>query len=257
MPWHVLSDEHPEEVKTMKKLVPLFCVLVCLAQPAFAANNITTLSGLSQADFRSLSEDLGSALSYKPIMPTAALGTTGFDFGIEATQTRMAKSSAVWNIITNGGGTVNDLYVPKLHIDKGLPFGIDIAAFYSKIPTTNITLVGGELRYALIDGGVAKPAVGLRLGYTKLNGVNVLSLNTKSADISISKGFTLLTPYAGVGQVWTSSTPNGNFGLVGEKFTQSKVFGGVNLNLGVTNICLELDKTGAASSTSLKLGFRW
>jgi hypothetical protein len=250
------SNESLKEV-IMKKLIPLFCALGCLAQPAFAANNITTLSTLVQSDFRALSEDLGSALSYKPVMPTAALGTTGFDLGFEVTQTKMAQSSQVCSKITSGGNSVSSLYMPKLHIDKGLPFGIDIAAFYSKIPTTNITLTGAELRYALIDGGVTTPAVALRVATTKLSGVNVLSLSTKSADLSISKGFTLLTPYAGVGQVWTTSTPNGVPALVEEKFTQSKVFGGVNLNLGMTNICLEMDKTGAASSTSLKLGFRW
>jgi hypothetical protein len=241
----------------MKKLLPLIA-LGCLAQPALAAGNISTLTGLTQADFRNLSEDLGSALSYKPVMPTASLGTSGFDMGIEVTQTKMAKSSQLWNTITNGSsGNVSNLYMPKLHIDKGLPFGIDIAAFYSKVPTTNITLVGGELRYAIIDGGVTTPAVALRGAFTKLSGVNVLSLNTKSLDLSISKGFTLLTPYAGVGQVWTTSTPNGVPGLSEEKFTQGKVFGGVNLNLGMTNICLEYDKTGSASSTSLKLGFRF
>lgn len=242
----------------MKKILPLFLALGCLAQPAFAAGNITTLTGITQTDFRNLSEDLGSALSYKPVMPTAALGTTGFDLGIEVTQTKMAKSSALWNTITKGSsGNVSSLYMPKLHVDKGLPFGIDIAAFYAKVPTTNITLTGAELRYAIIDGGVTTPAVGLRVAMTKLSGVSVLSLNTKSADISISKGFTLLTPYIGVGQVWTNSNPDAASGLLNENFTQSKVFGGVNLNLGLTNLCLEFDKTGAAQSTSFKLGFRW
>lgn len=241
----------------MKKLLSLIA-LACLAQPALAAGNITTLTGVAQADFRALSEDLSSTVSYKPVMPTEALGTTGFDLGIEVTQTKMAKSSTIWNTITNGSsGNVSSLYVPKLHLDKGLPFGIDIAVVYSKIPTTNITLTGAELRYAIVDGGVAMPAVGVRVAMTKLSGISVLSMDTKSADISISKGFAMLKPYIGVGQVWANSTPNGNFGLVKESFTQNKVFGGVNLNLGMTNFCLEYDKTGAAASTSFKLGFRW
>ncbi len=243
----------------MKKILPLLA-LGCLATPALAAGNITTLTGVTQADFRALSEDLSSAISYKPVMPTEALGTTGFDMGIEVTQTQMAKTSNsnVWTKITNGSATnVSNLYVPKLHLDKGLPLGIDLAVVYAKIPTTNISVSGAELRYALIDGGVAKPAVGIRVAMTKLSGVSVLSLDTKSADISVSKGFAMLKPYIGVGQVWTNSTPNGVPGLVKESFTQGKVFGGVNLNLGLTNFCLEYDKTGAAASTSFKLGFRW
>lgn len=239
----------------MKKLLALLCTLG-IAQPAMAANisNLGALAG--QAEFKTLSEDLGAALSYKPITPAAPLGTTGFDLGIEVTQTDMAKSSQLWNKITNGSGTVSKLYVPKLHISKGLPFGIDIGAFYSKIPSSNISLYGGELRYAILDGGLAQPAIAIRGSYTKLNGVDQLALDTKGLDISISKGFASFTPYAGVGQVWVNSTANVT-GLAAEKFTQSKTFVGANLNLLTTNIAAEWDKTGGIQSISMKLGFRF
>ncbi len=240
----------------MKKLLPL-AALGFLAQPALAANNITTLTGVSQAQFRNLAEDLGSALSYKAVSPAAPLGITGFDMGIEVTQTHMAKSSQLWSTITGGGGAVSDLYVPKLHIAKGLPFGIDIAAFYSKVPTTNISLYGAELKYAIVDGGLVTPSIAIRGAFTKLNGVSVLSLDTKSLDLSISKGFAMFTPYAGVGQVWTNATPNGVPTLTGESFSQNKVFLGANLNLLVTNLAVEYDKTGSAKSLSAKLGFRF
>jgi hypothetical protein len=239
----------------MKKLLALICTLG-IAQPAMAAG-ITTLNNLSsQAEFRTLSEDLGAALSYKPVTPAAPLGTTGFDLGIEVTQTDMSKSSALWSKITNGGSTVSKLYVPKLHVAKGLPFGIDVAAFYSKIPGSNISLVGGELRYAILSGGIAEPAIGIRGSFTRLSGVSQLSLNTKGLDISISKGFAMFTPYAGIGQVWVDSTANvGSFAK--ESFTQGKVFVGANLNMGFSNLAAEVDKTGGIQSISMKLGFRF
>jgi hypothetical protein len=239
----------------MKKLLALLCTLG-IAQPAMAASisNLGAIGG--QANFRILSEDLGAALSYKPLTPAAPLGTTGFDMGIEVTQTDMSKSSQLWSKITNNGSTVSKLYVPKLHIAKGLPFGIDIAAFYSKIPSTNISLYGGELRYAILDGGIAMPAVAIRGSFTKLSGVDQLSLDTKGLDLSISKGFAMFTPYAGIGQVWVNSTAN-VAGLAAEKFTQGKVFVGANLNLGLTNLAAEIDKTGGIQSISMKLGFRF
>jgi len=239
----------------MKKLLPLFCILGAAAQPAFAANNLNNLQALAQADFRALSEDLGSALSYKPLTPAEPLGVTGFDMGIEVTSTKMTKSEQAWKTATGGSG-ISNIYVPKLHIAKGLPLDIDVAAFYSVIPTTNIKLVGAELRYAVLPGGVATPAVAIRGSYTKLSGVDQLAFNTKGMDVSISKGFAMFTPYAGIGQVWVSSTANtGN--LAGESFTQGKVFAGLNMNLGVTNIVLEGDKTGGTESYGVKLGFRF
>lgn len=133
----------------------------------------------------------------------------------------------------------------------------DIAAFISKVPTTNISLWGGEIRYSPLAGGMAMPAVAVRGALTKLTGVDQLDLDTKSLDVSISKGFLMFTPYAGVGQVWVTSTPNGVPSLKEESFSKSKIFIGGNLNLGLMNIALEGDKTGDAKSGSLKIGLRF
>ena len=238
----------------MKKLLPLFCALFCVAQPIHAAN-ISSLDLLSQARFKTLSEDLGSALSYKPVTPAEPLGVTGFDIGLVVSSTDMGESAVAWKTAT-GGDSISKLIIPKLHIAKGLPFGLDVAAFYSKIPTTNISLFGAELRYAIWEGGIAMPALAVRGAYTKVSGVDQLALDTKSLDISISKGFAMFTPYAGVGNVWVNSTPNAAL-LTEESFTQSKVFVGGNLNFGLFNLALEGDKTGSAKSTSLKMGFRF
>ena len=238
----------------MKKNLSLLCMLGCFAQPVWAAN-ISTLGALSPTQFKLFSEDLGSALSYKAVTPPTPLGVTGFDLGLEVTSTEM-KNSALWTKVTNGGSAMSSMTVPKLHVFKGLPFNIDVGAFYAAVPTTNIKLYGGELRYAIVEGGVATPAVGIRGSVTKLTGVDQLSFGTKGLDISISKGFVLFTPYIGVGRVWVNSTPGAATGLQKETFQQGKVFIGGNLNLGV-NLALEYDKTGSAQSYSAKVGFRF
>jgi hypothetical protein len=238
----------------MKKNLSLLCVLGCFTQPVWAANNINLTNffgAAAQADFKAFSEDLGSALSYKPITPPTPLGVTGFDIGLEVTSTKMR------NLAQATGSSMTDLVVPKLHVYKGLPLNFDIGAFYSSVPTTNIKLYGGELRYAILEGGVALPAVGIRGALTKLSGVSQLDLTTKSLDMSISKGFAIFTPYAGVGTVWVDSTPNGVPPLVKESFRQNKVYVGGNLNFGLVNFAMEYDKTGSAPSYSAKVGFRF
>lgn len=242
----------------MKKLFPLLCLLAGFSQSAVAAD-ITGLNLLTQDQFKLLSEDFGSALSYKPVTPAEPLGITGFDIGVEVTSTDISKSSTALATASGGGTPITTLIIPKLHVAKGLPFGIDVAAFIASVPTTNIKLVGGELRVALLRGGIAYPAIALRGAMTSLSGVDQLAFSTKSLDLSISKGFLMFTPYAGVGQVWVDSKANvaGTDGALSESFTQSKVFAGANLNLGLTNFALEADKTGGTSSYSFKFGFRW
>ena len=232
----------------------LACIAASLVSlPAFAGD-VTIRNLTTQAEFRALSEDLGAALSYKPLTPAAPLGITGFDMGIAATATKLENSAV---LAKAGAGNHSTVIAPTLRLNKGLPFDIDVGAMYGAIPGTNIRLVGGELRYALLSGGVAMPAIGLRGSYTKLTGVDQLELNTKGVDVSISKGFAMITPYAGVGKVWVSSTPEAIAGLTKESFSLNKGFAGVNMNFGVTNLALEGDRTGHATSYGVKIGYRF
>ena len=236
----------------MKKYLALAGILGCFAQPVSAATIDLANFANVQADFKSFSEDLGSALSYKAVIPAEPLGVTGIDLGIEASSTE------VKSLAKATGTTDTNLIVPKLHIHKGLPFNIDVGAFYSSVPSTNIKLYGGELRYAILEGGVAMPAIAVRGAMTKLSGVDKFAFSTKSLDISISKGFAMFTPYAGVGTVWVESTPDATItALTKVSIQQAKTFVGANLNFGLMNFAAEYDKTGAATSYSVKVGFRF
>ncbi len=250
----------------MKKSLALLAVLGCFSQSSMATT--TTLSSIQanwtaagQSGFRALSEEFGAALSYKPVTPAAPLGITGFDIGLEASSTDMSTNAkTAWqNLIP--GTSVPTLVIPKLYVAKGLPFDIDVAAFYSAVPTTSITLSGAAISYAIIGGGMALPAVTIRGAITHLGGIDELSFSTKSLDISISKGFLGFTPYAGVGEVWvTSSTSNAAaqaVGITSESFNQPKVYVGLNINLGLPNFAIEGDTTGGISTYSAKLGLRW
>ena len=217
------------------------------------ASNIDNLQALSQPEFRLLSEDLGAALSYKPLTPTTPLGLTGFDVGIAVTDTKLENSA----VFAKAGADISNAAVPSLRVHKGLPFGIDVGVMVGAVPSTNIKLYGGELRYAIVPGGAAMPAIGVRGSYTKLTGVDQLDFDTKGLDLSISKGFLMFTPYAGVGKVWASSTPNGIPALSKESLSLSKVFVGINMNFGLTNLAFEGDRTGKATSYGAKLGFRF
>jgi hypothetical protein len=223
---------------------------------AFAASDIDSVDQLAtQAEFRQLSEDLGAALSYKAVIPVASLGVTGFDVGFEVTATKIVNRAA-WDRASSGDAP-STLYVPKVHIHKGLPLRLDVGAFYAQVPSSNISLWGAELRYALVEGGVATPAVGVRGTYSKLSGVNQLDFDTRGIELSISKGFTLLTPYAGIGHIWTDARPKNANNVTAEDFGLTKVYVGANFNLVVLNFAVEADRTGDANTYSAKIGWRF
>lgn len=230
--------------------------LLAVLMPAASAGDLSNLGALTQSEFRTVAEDLGAAFSYKPIAPTEPQGITGFDIGVEVTGTDIGKSAAALRKAGASDSAMDTLMTSKVHAHKGLPLGFDIAAFMGNVSAINVNLVGAEVRYAILEGGVATPAVGVRGAYTNMSGSNQLSLNTRSLDVSISKGFTVLTPYAGIGQVWVDSSP-GAGALGSENFSMGKVFAGVNMNMGLLNLAFEADRTGNTSTWGAKIGLRW
>jgi hypothetical protein len=198
----------------MKRILLAVAVLCIIAAPAFAKTDIVippTWTGTNgQQQFKDFSRDLGLAISYMPLATAEPLGNAlpGFDIGIEATGVQIDANQQYWkDIEAASGGTVpSTLPMPKLHVQVGLPIlPIDLGFVYGEAPSTNIKYYGYELKWAILRGGVATPALAVRGAYTTLSGVNELEISTKSADIEISKGFAMFTPYAGYGMVWIDS----------------------------------------------------
>ena len=130
---------------------------------------------MAQHEFGRLARDLGAAFTYKGVTPATALGPLGLDIGIELTDTSVEHSSL---FARAGAGSQSRLVLPKLHLHKGLPLGFDVGAFVAGAQDVDATLYGAELRYALVDDGLAAPAVGLRLSGTRASGLGPLEVAT-------------------------------------------------------------------------------
>lgn len=229
-------------------------IAVTAGQPALAAD-LDTIGALDQADFRLLSEDLGAALSYKGLVPAETLGITGFDVSFAVTGTKLENTSVISR--ATGDADISGTFpVPSLRVYKGLPFGLSVGGMLAQSSATDIRLIGGELRWAFVPGNLALPAVAIRGAITKVTGVDQLDFDTQSVDLSISKGILMLTPYAGIGKVRITSTPKGIASLGPEKFTKTRLFVGVNVNLGI-NLAFEADRTGDTTSYGIKAGIRF
>jgi hypothetical protein len=221
----------------MKRVCIAVLLLLLLAVPAFAKTNITLPTGFTQQEFKDLSTDLGLAVSYMPLAPAEPLGRgvlPGFDIGVEVTGVEIDNNRSYWQKVetASGGSVPSTLVFPKLHVQVGLPIvPIDLGIVYGEAPNTNVKMTGYEIKWAILRGGVAMPAIALRGAYTQLSGVSDFDITTTSADLSISKGFAIFTPYAGYGMVWIDSKPSSplNPTLKEEKLDESKWFVGFRL----------------------------
>ncbi len=248
----------------MKKLngmkITVLIMFISLAPVSVYANNdLDSIENFTQANFELFADNLASAISYKSMSPAEPLGILGFDVSIGVSATTI--NETLFNIASNGGWDIDFLPMPKLMVHKGLPFNFDVGAFYSSAPDTDIKIWGAELKYSFVDGGLITPALAFRLTYSSLEGLNELDQNNIGAEVSISKGFAILTPYAGLGTIRSTATPKltlpANINNLQEvSTTNTKVFAGLNINVGL-NIGLEVDRTGDETTYSLKTGFRF
>ncbi|MGA9851510.1 MAG: hypothetical protein WBR15_01065 [Gammaproteobacteria bacterium] len=236
----------------MRRLM-LAALLLLPAYSVFASDNINDLPALNQGQFSDLSHDLSAVTTYKELEAATSEGIAGFDFGFAYSVTNLAHQSA-WDTAGNGGD-VSNVSLARLSVSKGLPFGFDIGGYYGYSPNTSLQAYGAELRYAILDGGALEPALGIRATYNWLSGVNQLSFNSRSLDLTLSKGIGPFTPYAGVGQVWANSNPDASTGLRDVSFTAGEAFVGFRLNLLVANLSVEGNRTAGNNTYGVKLAF--
>lgn len=232
----------------MKNKIAL--LLLCL--PLVTHAKQLELNGApTPSNFRDISKDLVATIDYKALGPAEAGGLTGFSIGLATTYVKVENKTSWFTATTEN---VSELGLVGIQASKGLPLDIDVGAYYSFIPETDVKVYGAELRYAFLPGSVALPAVALRGSYSKLTGIDDFDLDSTSVDLSVSKGFALITPYAGVGQVYGTSDPNGIAGLSKVKIKETKLFVGLRLGLGLFEITPEYAKIGDNDSYNLKLG---
>jgi len=235
----------------MKKIITAVLLVLIMAVPALAKTEITIPPTFTQEDFKGMSRDLGLAISYVPLATAEPLGGVlpHIDAGVEVTVVSLDTDATYWKKIEAVPGNdqiPSSLPIPKFHVQVGLPvIPIDVGFVYASIPGTDLKYMGGELKWSILKGGVATPAIALRGAYTKLDGITDMDISTKSADLSISKGFAMFTPYAGYGMVIIDSkdkTTNPSITKKEESQNEGKGFIGCKITFfPLMNLVVEAD----------------
>jgi hypothetical protein len=236
----------------------LLAAAVLASTPAFAGTEfklqcaaVPGACAAFQNDFHGISEDITGAVHYKALGPAEATGVTGIGVAAYGSYTPVVNKTA-WKNIT--GSDVNAIGMAGIAVRKGLPFNIDVGATYTALPGTSAKLYGAELRYAILPGSIALPALALRASYTGTSGIDDFKYTSEGLDLSVSKGFAMITPYLGAGWVRGNSDPESSTGLKKETFNKTRVFAGARLGLGFLDITPEYERVGNNNSYDLLIG---
>jgi hypothetical protein len=233
----------------------VFSVLAALLPVANAqADSLASFENLSQDQFRAIARNLSAATHYKSIAPAENLGTLGFDIGLEVSSTDI--DGSLFDQASDGDFSGSELIIPRVHVHKGLPFGLDLGASLSRVPDTELTILGGELRYSFVSGNVITPAIGVRATYSVVEGASDFDMNSAGLELTVSKGFLLVTPYAGIGIVRSTADPKNIAGLSSDTYEQNKYYAGATLNFGIA-LTAEIERTEDFRTYSVKAGIRF
>ncbi len=210
-----------------------------------------------QNAFEGAVEDISAALNYKALAPAESTGVLGFGVGAFVNYTPV-ENRKDWKQLT--GTDVDFVGMAGLVVSKGLPFGFDVGAFYTAVPDTDVSAYGAELRYAILEGGMAEPALAVRGAYTTTNGIDDFDYEAYSVDMALSKGFTFLTPYIGAGYVWSTATPQGAvtgapFNLREVEVDHQRIYVGLRITVAILELTPEYERQGDNNGYSLRLGF--
>ena len=234
----------------------LATALLALSLNSFADNNISTLDFDSKADFKTFGESVVNVFGHKKLAPSEHLGVFGFDVG---TSLSVVDTQYSLNTQNQNSKTVG---VFSVHANKGLPGGFDVAFNYNVLNDSHASSWSGELKYALIEGGTAKPAMAISGHYSQASGIDALEFSSYGVNLGVSKGFAHLTPYVGVGYVNSELDPTVNninldVNLRKETIGLMTYNAGININLMVMDVLVGYNQIGDLGTFSIKAGYRF
>lgn len=243
-------------MRFLKKLLVTVCLTLLCSGPAMAAD-FQVPSDILQPEFNSIVTEAARLTAYRSMVPAEPGGLTGFDAGIALSGVEV--ESALWSRFISDDEDA--IAVPRLMVRKGLPLNIDVGAYYADVSDYDITMQGAEIQWALLEGTVATPALALRGSYTELDADGELEVKTAAADLVVSKGFTFLTPYAGIGTVSFDGEYTGGDPVVAAAISdfddnETRIFAGLQIAMTLLRITAEYEQMDEPVY-SLKLSLGW
>jgi hypothetical protein len=183
----------------MRQISALWFLAVLVAPTAVLGGGLELSPELTGGQLLDLSEHLAEAMDI-PAGPARSLGVTGFELHVGGMWVDASEDAAWWrNSITGGSEVLDGMEGYHVLARKGLPRGLDVGAQYGSLMGEDYW--GLELRAAMLRGGPAEPALGVRAAWSQLAG-GPLDLQVATAQATLSKGFAIFTPYVAAGMRW-------------------------------------------------------
>jgi hypothetical protein len=180
----------------MRRLVPLAALALALGTPAHAGG-LSLGPGFAQGDLDAIAEALGDVVSFPNLATAVPGGVTGFQILGAVGGPEVNTSDHWWQYVSHANTAGNILLGPRVIVRKGLPSRLDVGVQVGKVFGDQFW--GGDVRWGFAEGGALSPAMALRVAYSRLNSSLFDRFEVAEAQLVISKGFLVVSPYGAAG----------------------------------------------------------
>lgn len=221
---------------------PVVLLLALSFLPAASVQAWEVRADAPEGDFRDFHRRFSAAAYHYPRHGASPLGLIGFDVYADAAVDREFDDEPFAETVIDGDLNGDLLAFARVGARKGLPGGIDLGVAYGRALGGDVDLVSADLQWAIVEGGPLKPALGLRLTGSRTVNAEAYELDQYGAEVLLSKGFAILTPYVGGGVVHSKGTLTSDARTLEDTHTRGIFYGGLTLNLLLPKITVEVEK---------------
>lgn len=157
--------------------------------------------GLTQSEFDAFTAELGSVLRFRQLGDSTTLRRGRIEVGVQFADTSIDNSKGACNTTSQPAAAQigRSFSYPQVAARFGVSDRVDIGAWGGYEPGANYGLVGVDTKIAVLRQGPSRPvSVSIRPSFATLIRPSKVWVGSASVDLSVSRAFGPVSPYAGV-----------------------------------------------------------
>lgn len=206
--------------------------LVATLAPASASAQQVLNTPLTSQDLAALAGEFGSVLRFRQLGDTATLPKGRVDLGVQFASAPVDTTNQTWNVTR---------FVGRFGVSQR----VDMGAWAGYNSQASDGMAGVDVKIALLTQGPSMPvSLAVRPSFSSTLGAGDIYAASVGADVSVSRAFGALSPYAGVAATsslaterladinFERQTDNSTLGYAGVAYTWRSVVAAVEIEKG-------------------------
>ncbi len=247
-------------MRTINIRTKFICFFFCFfSLAAYSDNNIDfkfTTTQIPDSDYENIAKTIVNPTRFQfmsaPVASAGKIIPLGISAGGGISYFNIPQSTidSLNRYTDSANNFPSSIIIPRFIGKIGMPFGIDIAINYAKVPQSSIEFYGIGGQFILANPRVLPLSLALRGGHSRVTGFAPFDANSTNAEALFGVLLPILKPYVGGGSNWSNVSTSFKVGnaTLSKSANWNEVYGIVGIQL-VTLVAIDLEAQISANQT--------